>query len=151
MSFVPPFSLWNLHPTVRHPFSLGVGAELPETQIQSGLGELKLKNKMLGKKRERKETNSNVAALVPTPEDDEEESRSRVIQKKPRLDPFTSSKKKGKGLNTPATVSLHKLAGSPPAFEAKPEKEKVITLPMDEDTPGPSSSKNTLNAASTSE
>jgi len=102
---------------------------------------------MLGKKRGREEPNSNGATVVPTPEDDEEESRSRVIQKKPRLDPFASGKKKGKGLNTPATVPLHKLAGSPPVFEAKPEKEKVVTTPtMDEDTPGPSSSK---NAAST--
>ena len=67
---------------------MGVGAELPEKQVESGPGELKLKNKMLGKKRERKGPDSNDAATVLTPEDDDEKSRSRVIQKKPRLDPF---------------------------------------------------------------
>jgi hypothetical protein len=113
---------------------------------------MKLKNKMLGKKREREESNSNRATAVPAPEDDEEESRSRVIQKKSRLDPFASRKKKGKGLNAPVTVPLNKLAGSPPVFEAKPEKERVVAAPsMDEDTPRPSSSTNTLKMASTSE
>lgn len=130
---------------------MGVGAELPEKQAQSGPGEAKLKNKMLGKKREREETSSNNATTVRTPEDDDEESKSRVIHKKPKLDPFASSKKKGKGLNAPATVPPHKLAGSPPAFETKPEKEKVVAAPTEtEDTPVPSSSKNTLNTASTS-
>ena len=131
---------------------MGVGAELPEKQTQSGLGEVKLKSKMLGKKRGREESNSNDATVVLAPEDDEEESKSRVIQKKPRRDPFASSKKKGKGLNAPATVPLNKLAGSPPAFEIKPEKERVVAAPsMDEDAPGPSSSKNALITASTSE
>ena len=131
---------------------MGVGAELPEKQAQSGLGEMKLKNKMLGKRREREESNSKSATVVAAPEDDEEESRSRVIQKKPRVDPFAPSKKKGKGLNVPAAVPPNKLAGSPPAFETKPERERVVAAPsMDEDTPRPSSSRNTLNATSTSQ
>jgi len=103
---------------------------------------------MLGKKREREETNGDDAAIDPTPEDDEEESKSRVIQKKPRLDPFASSKKKGKGPSAPATVPPRELAGTSPPFETKPG---VITVPKDEDTPGPSSSKNTLDMAPTSE
>ena len=128
---------------------MGVGAELPEKQVQSGPSELKLKNKMLGKKREREKTDSNDATVVPTLEDDEEESKSRVIRKKPKLDPFASSKKKGKGPNAPAAIPLPKLVGSPPAFEAKPEKERVVAVPTkDEDAPGPSSSKNTLNTPS---
>ena len=152
MSVVPSFALRNLRLTVLCSSSLGVGAELPEKQSQSGLGEVKLKSKMLGKKREREGMKFNDATVVLAPEDDEEESRSRIIQKKPKLDPFASSKKKGKGLMAPAAAPPHKLAGSPPAFETKPEKEKVVaTLPMDEDTPEPSSSKNTLNTASTSE
>ena len=107
---------------------------------------------MLGKRREREESNSKDATVVPTPEDDEEESRSRVIQKKPRVDPFASSKKKGKGLNALAMVPPNKLAGSPPAFETKPEKERIVAAPsMDENTPGPSSSTNALNPASTPE
>ena len=131
---------------------MGVGAEFPERQAQSGLGEMKLKNKMLGKKRGRGESNSNDATVLPAPEDDEEESRSRVIQKKPRLDPFASGKRKGKGLNAPATYPLNKLVGSPPAFETKFERERVAAAPsMDVDTPGPSSSRNTLNTTSISE
>ena len=130
---------------------MGVGAELPEKQAQSGLGEVKLKHKMLGKRREREESNSSNATVAPAPEDDEEESRSRVIQKKTRVDPFASSKKKGKGLNAPAAVSPNKL-GSPPAFETKPERERVVVAPsMDEDIPEPSSSRNTLNTISTSQ
>lgn len=130
---------------------MGVGAELSEKQAQSGLGEVKLKNKMLGKRRELGETNSNDATVVLALEDDEEESKSRVIQKKPRLDPFASGKKKSKGLNVPTIVPLNKLAGSPPAFETKPEKERVVAAPnMYEDTLGPSSSANTLDTASTS-
>jgi len=131
---------------------LGVGAELPEKLTQSGFGEVKLKNKMLGKKRERGESSYNNTTVLPAPGDDEEESKSRVIQKKPRLDPFASGKKKGKGLNAPATVPLNKLVGSPPAFETKPERERVVVAPsMDVDTPGPSSSRNALNTASISE
>lgn len=129
---------------------MGVGAELPEKQVKSGPSELKLKNKMLGKKREREETNGNGAAVDPTPEDDEEESKSRVIQKKPRLDPFASGKKKGKGLSAPATVSPRKPAGTPPDFETKPGAA-IAASTNDEDTPGASSSKNTLDAASTSQ
>ena len=130
---------------------MGVGAELPEKQVKSGPSELKLKNKMLGKKREREELNQSDAANVPAPEDDEEESRSKVIQKKPRLDPFAPNKKKGKGLNVPTMAPPRKLAGTPPAFETKPEREKgTAVFAMDEDAPGPSSSKNVLNNASTS-
>jgi len=111
---------------------------------------MKLKNKMLGKKRERDETNSGDATSVPALEDDEEESRSRVIQKKPRLDPFASSKKKGKGLNVPPAAPPHKLAGTPPAFETKPVKEKVVAAPAKDDSaPGPSSSKHVFNTTST--
>jgi hypothetical protein len=129
---------------------LGVGAELPEKQVKSGPGESKLKHKMLGKKREREETNPNDATTIPTPEDDEEESRSSVIQKRPRLDPFAPSKK-GKGLNAPVAAPPRKLAGSPPAFEAKSEKEMVLAAHAeDEATPGSSSSKNMSNTASTS-
>ena len=104
---------------------------------------------MLGKKREREETNSSNPALALAPEDDEEESKSKVVQKRPRLDPFASSKKKGKGLNGLAIVPPHKLAGSPPAFEPKPEKEKVVATPAEVgDSPVPSSSKNTLDMTS---
>ena len=128
---------------------MGVGAELPEKQVKSGPSELKLKNKMLGKKREREEASGNDAVVDPTPEDDEEESKSRVIQKKPRLDPFASGKKKGKGLSAPATVPPHKPAGTPPDFEAKPEEVAVIST-NDEGAPGASSSKNTLDMSSAS-
>lgn len=127
---------------------MGVGAELPEKQVKSGPSELKLKNKMLGKKREREETNGKDSAVDPTPEDDEEESKSRVIQKKPRLDPFASGKKKGKGLSAPATVPPHKPAGTPPDFESKPEVAVIST--NDEGAPGASSSKNTLDMVSAS-
>ena len=110
---------------------------------------MKLKNKMLGKKRGREATNSNDTA-APAHEDDEEESKSRVIQKKPRVDPFASAKRKGKGVNMPAMVPFNKLAGSPPAFETRPEKEKVVAAPdIDESTPGPSSSANASQTAST--
>ena len=142
------FSSLGLHPTVLCPSSLGVGAELPEKQVKSGPSELKLKNKMLGKKREREEPNLNDATITPTPEDDEEESKSRAIQKKPRLDPFASNKKKGKGPSAPTAVPPRKLAGTPPAFETKPEKEKAFA--KDENSPGPSSLKNTLDTVSTS-
>jgi len=91
----------------------------------------------------------NDAAVDPTPEDDEEESKSRVIQKKPRLDPFASGKKKGKGLSAQTTVPPHKPAGTPPDFETKPE-EVITASTKDEDAPGASSSKNTLDMASTS-
>ena len=112
---------------------------------------MKLKNKMLGKKRELEEINLNDAA-VPAHEDDEEESKSRVIQKKPRVDPFASTKKKGKGMNAPAMVSFNKLAGSPPVFEARPEKERVVASPnIDQNTPGPSSSTNVSQTALASE
>ena len=100
--------------------------------MKSGPGELKLKNKMLGNKRRREETNSSGSTDVPTPEDDEAESKSNAIRKKPKLDPFASNKRKGKGLNIPATVLPHKLAGSSPAFETK-----------DEGSPGPSSLRTT--------
>ena len=128
---------------------MGVGAELPEKQVKSGPSELKLKNKMLGKKREREEASLNGAVVRPSDEDNEGESKSRVIQKRPRLDPFAPSKKKGKRLSVPPTVPPRKLAGTPPAFETKPEKGKEVTTSTeDEDIPGPSSSKNTLNAVS---
>lgn len=98
---------------------------------------------MLGKKREREEANLSV---VPPPDEDEEESKSRVIQKKPRLDPFASSKK-GKGLIVPTVGPPLK-----PASENEPEKEKVVTIPTeDEGIPGPSSPKNKLDAAPRSE
>ena len=117
--------------------------------MKSGPSELKLKNKMLGKKREREETNITVA---PAPDDDEEESKSRVIQKKPRLDPFASSKKKGKGLVVPTAGLPLKPAGSPLTSENKPEKEKEVAIPTeDEGIPGASSSKNKLHAAPLSE
>lgn len=112
---------------------------------------MRLKNKMLGKKRELEEINSNDAA-VSAHEDDEEESKSRVIQKKPRVDPFASTKKKGKGMNAPATVPFNKLAGSPPAFETRPEKERVVAAPnIDQNTAGPSSSANASQAILASE
>lgn len=132
---------------------LGVGAELPEKQTQSGLSDMKLKNKMLGKKRERETTNSN-DATPSAHEDGEEESKSRarVIHKKPRVDPFASTRKKGKGVNVPAMVSFNKLAGSPPAFETKSEKERVVATPhIDQNTPGPSSSTNASRTALTYE
>ena len=129
---------------------MGVGAELPEKQAKSGPGELKLKNKMLGKKRAREETDSNDTAAKPTSDDDEEDSKAKVIQKKPRLDPFAPSKKKGKGLNVPTIVPPHKLAGSSSAVEAKPEDEKAVATPVKgEDII--SLSKNIPNAASTPE
>ena len=127
---------------------MGVGAELPEKQVKSGPSELKLKNKMLGKKREREEASGNDAVVDPTPEDDEEESKSRVIQKKLRLDPFASGKKKGKGLSAQTAVPTCKPACTPPDFGAKPEVIAAST--KDEDAPGTSSSNNTLDMASTS-
>jgi len=133
----------ELEEIMRRPPRLGVGAELPEKQAGSGPGELKLKNKMLGKKRGREETDSRDTVANPTSEDDEEDSKSRVIQKKPRLDPFASSKKKGKGLNLPTTIPPPKLAGSPSALETNPVKDEVI--------PGIRSPVNTPNVASTSE
>ena len=149
MSLVPSFPLWIRIRQFDNPPSLGVGAELPEKQVKSGPSELKLKNRMLGKKREREATSSN-GAVVPTDENDEEESKSRVIQKRPRLDPFAPSKKKGKRLSVLPPVPPRELAGTPPAIETKPEGEEVAASAKDEDIPGPSSSKDTLNGASTS-
>jgi len=93
--------------------------------------------------------NGNDAVVDPTPKDDEEESKSRVIQKKPRLDPFAPGKKKGKGLSAQATVPPDKPGGTPPDFETKPE-EVIAASTKNEDTPGASSSKNMLDVVSTS-
>ena len=108
--------------------------------MKSGPGELKLKNKMLGNKRDWEETNLSGSAATLTLEDDEEESKSRVIQKKPRLDPFASGRKKGKGLGAPVMVPPHKLAGNPSAFGTNLGKKMAIPT-KDESTPGPSSFK----------
>ena len=106
---------------------------------------------MLGKRREREETSFNDNTTVQTSEDDEEESKSRVIQKRSRLDPFISDKKKGKGLSAPTTVP-RKPVGNPPGFEIKPEREKLAVIPpAGGDDPGPSLSKNVSNMASTPE
>lgn len=113
--------------------------------MKTGPGELKLKNKMLGNKREREETNICGPTDVKTPEDDEEDSRSRVIRKKPRSDPFASGKKKGKGLNIQTAVPPRTLAGSPLTLGTSPGKEKAVVPTKDVDFPGPSSS-NTASA-----
>jgi len=103
---------------------------------------------MLGKRREREETCFNDATTAQTFEDDEEESKSRVIQKRSRLDPFASNKKKGKGLSAPNMVP-HKPVGNPPTFELKPEKGKQVAIPpAGGDDPGPSLSKNISNTVS---
>ena len=91
--------------------------------MHSGPSELKLKGKMLGKKREREETNINV---VPIKEDGEEETKSRVVQKKPRLDPFASSKKKGKGLNAQTAVISCNPTVTSSSSEIKLEKGESI-------------------------
>lgn len=106
---------------------------------------------MLGKKREREETNPNDAAAAQTAEDEEEESKSRVIQKKPRLDPFSSTKKKGKGSSAPFTVPHRKAADTPPTFDTKLEQEDISVSAEDVDILGASSSKIALNTVPTSE
>ena len=109
--------------------------------MKSGPGELKLKNKMLGNKRDRGETNLRGSTDTPALDDDEEDSKSRVIQKKPRLDPFASSKKKGRRLNAPTAIYPHKPADNYSAFQINPEKGKVATPIRDEDSPVPYSLK----------
>jgi len=132
----------ELEEIMRRPPRLGVGAELPEKQVKSGPGELKLKNKMLGNKREREETSFSGFTDAAAPEDNEEESKSRIIKKRPRLDPFAWGKKKGKGLKVP-TTSPHKLADILPGFATNPEKEEVTATTKSEGLLGPSSSKTT--------
>ena len=108
--------------------------------MKSGPGELKLKNKMLGNKRKQEGANFSGSPDLATLEDDDEESKSRVIQKKPRLDLFAQGKKKGKGLNAPATVIPHKLVSGSPASETRSDKEKAA-IPKDEAPLGSTSSR----------
>lgn len=102
---------------------------------------------MLGKRREREETSFEDTVAAQNSEDDEGESKSRVIHKRSRPDPFLS-KKKGKGPSAPITVPREP-QGNPPAFEIKPEKEKLVAIPpAGGDDPGPSLSKKGSNMAS---
>ena len=84
---------------------LGVGASIP-TSSTTSRDAVRLKNRLTDRKRriddERHSDQANTHHS-----DDEDESRSRVIQKKPKVDPFGDGKKKNTGLPTPATSQNH--------------------------------------------
>ncbi|KAI0824706.1 hypothetical protein BC628DRAFT_1377373 [Trametes gibbosa] len=107
---------------MRKPARLGVGAVAPEATGVLSRESAKLRNKLAGKskKRERDDEDGPFAAgtagTTALSDEDEEDSRARVIKKKARIDPFAKgdSKKKKKKAKGDLTVANPGKADAPP-------------------------------------
>jgi len=97
----------ELEEYMRRPARLGVGAAVPESTSLLSRDSARLKSKLAasaGKKRAREEDVS--AATLPS--DDEEESRTSVIKKKAKVDPFAPKDKGKKRVpDTPKALNEH--------------------------------------------
>lgn len=117
---------------------LGVGASAPESTGVLSRETAKLRNRLVGNNKKRAREDDETSGLRPAPQaivisDDDEDSRTRVIAKKARVDPFapkTKEKKKGK-TDTPKA-----LASTPVTLLSK----KTAGVPRDEPAPGTAAS-----------
>ncbi|KAL1760131.1 hypothetical protein FB107DRAFT_287279 [Schizophyllum commune] len=132
---------------MRRPARLGVGASVPQAASLTR-EQVKLKHALTGKKRAHDDDEVDGAR---GDDDDDMESRGKAVQKRARLDPFSTTKKKKKGVETQAKAGAstqEQTATSPkkaPTKEGESEQAAAPSAPaptkdtaMDEDVQSPS-------------
>ncbi|KAI5893894.1 uncharacterized protein SCHCODRAFT_02666966 [Schizophyllum commune H4-8] len=142
---------------MRRPARLGVGASVPQAASLTR-EQAKLKHALTGKKRAHDDDEAGGAS---GDDDDDMESRGKAVQKRARLDPFSTNKKKKKGVETQAKAgpSTREQAATSPkkpplkegeseqaAAPSAPAPMKVTPLDEKAQTSSPEGSAGTSNA-----
>ncbi|KAL1735957.1 hypothetical protein EV714DRAFT_199254 [Schizophyllum commune] len=123
---------------MRRPARLGVGASVPQAASLTR-EQVKLKHALTGKKRVHDDDEVGGAR---GDDDDDMESRGKAVQKRARLDPFSTTKKRKKGVETQAKAGAstqEQAATSPkkaPTKEGESEQAAAPSAPAPtKDTP----------------